>query len=149
MSVGHECVSCSRGRYVLRSMTATVRCHTVPSMNAAAPITCTQLVTRFDRNGERPITIDLLRRVRVHIRREMRAAGARGSMVWRLARTPGGITMTAIWHPRRERMIDLAARTRSDRRESRRQAAAAGIANRRRIGRLTVPHAAPIPSTAA
>jgi hypothetical protein len=37
-------------------------------------------------------------------------------------------------------MIDLARPTRTARQERRRHAAAAGIENRRRIGRLTVPH---------
>jgi hypothetical protein len=112
------------------------------SGHATIPVTCTQLVTRFDRNGERPIDLELLRRVRTAIRRDMRAAGARGSMVWRLSRTPSGITMTAIWHARRDRMIALALPARSARQERRRRAAAAGIQNRRRVGTFTVPHVA-------
>lgn len=102
-------------------------------------ITCTQLVTRFDRNGEREIGLSLLRRVRAGIRRDMRAAGARGSMVWRLARTPSGITVTAIWHPDRSRKVAIARVPRALRQERRRRAAAAGIENRRRVGHLTVP----------
>jgi hypothetical protein len=108
---------------------------------SASSITCTQLVTRFDRNGERPIGLGLLRRVRAGIRRDMRAAGARGSFVWRLARTPSGITMTAIWHPRRDHMIEIAQPPRQARHEQRRRAAAAGIPNRRRMnGRPSVPN---------
>jgi hypothetical protein len=113
-----------------------------PTGSPTAPISCTQLVTRFDRNGERSIALPLLRQVRSLIRRDMRAAGARGSMVWRLARTPSGITMTAIWHVRRERMIQIAQPARTDRQERRRRAVAAGVQNRRRVGGLTVPHAA-------
>jgi hypothetical protein len=70
----------------------------------------------------------------------MRAAGAHGSMVWRLARTPSGITVTAFWHPRREAMIELARPERTQRQEIRRQAARAGIVNRRRLGSVCVPH---------
>jgi hypothetical protein len=109
---------------------------------SASSISCTQLVTRFDRNGEREIGLTLLRRVRAGIRRDMRSAGAHGSMVWRLERTPSGITMTALWHPHREEMIDLALPARRDRQERRRQAAAAGIPNRRRMGSLSVPNRA-------
>jgi hypothetical protein len=105
---------------------------------SASSITCTQLVTRFDRNGEREIGLALLRRVRAGIRRDMRSAGARGSMIWRLERTPSGITMTAVWHPRREEMIVLAQPVRRARQERRRRAAAAGIANRRRMGSFSV-----------
>lgn len=107
---------------------------------STSSITCTQLVTRFDRNGERAINLSLLRRVRAGIRRDMRSAGAHGSMVWRLARTPGGITMSAIWHPRREEMIAIAQPARRDRQEQRRRAAAKGIPNRRRMGRLAAPN---------
>jgi hypothetical protein len=107
---------------------------------SASSITCTQLVTRFDRNGEREIGLALLRRVRAGIRRDMRSAGARGSMVWRLSRTPSGITMTALWDPRRERMIEIASPVRQDRQEQRRRAAAAGIPNRRRMGTHSVPN---------
>jgi hypothetical protein len=103
-------------------------------------IVCKQLVTRFDRNREREIGLPLLRRVRSNIRRDMRAAGAQGSMVWRLARTPSGITVTALWHPRREEMIELARPERTERQEIRRQAARSGIVNRRRLGGVTVPH---------
>jgi hypothetical protein len=110
------------------------------SSSSSSTVTCTQLVTRFDRNGERPIGIELLRQVRSLIRRDMRAAGARGSMVWRLARTPSGITMTAIWNARRERMIELARPTRLERQDRRRRAAQAGVVNRRRVGGMTVPH---------
>jgi len=115
----------------------------LPSATFSNAVTCTQLVTRFDRNGEREIDLALLRRVRTHIRRDMRAAGARGSMVWRLSRTPSGITMSAIWHPRRDRMITVASPTRDARQERRRQAAEAGVQNRRRVGRQTVPNLAP------
>jgi hypothetical protein len=55
-------------------------------------------------------------------------------MVWRLARTPSGITMTAVWHPRRDAMITIAQPSRQARLEQRRRAAAAGIPNRRRMG---------------
>src|SRR3954468_23412308 len=94
---------------------------------ASELVTCTQLIARFDRNGEREIDLVLLRRVRGQIRRDMRAAGARGSIVWRIARTPSGITLTALWHSRRERMIELALPVRTDRQEVRRRAAAAGM----------------------
>jgi hypothetical protein len=113
---------------------------THPSASTSQMIVCKQLVTRFDRNREREIGLPLLRRVRANIRRDMRAAGAQGSMVWRLARTPSGITVTALWHPRREDMIELARPERTERQEIRRQAARAGIVNRRRLGGVTVPH---------
>src|SRR4051794_17598768 len=99
---------------------------------SATGIDCTQLVTRFDRNGERRIDLPLLRQVRVRIRRDMNEAGAHGTMIWRLARTPSGITITAVWHSRREKMIEMGRRTREERVERRRRAAAAGIVNRRR-----------------
>ncbi len=118
-----------------------------PTTIQVIPVTCTQLVTRFDRNGERPIGLELLRGVRTHMSKDMRAAGARGSMVWRLARTPSGITMTAIWHARRERMIDLARPPRASRQERRRRAAAEGIQNRRRVGARTVPHTPSVATT--
>ena len=111
-----------------------------PNPSAASTLTCTQLVTRFDRNGEREIGIALLRQMRLHIGREMRESGAKGSMVWRLTRTPSGITMTAFWHAKRERMIESALPIRFERQQRRQRAAAAGIENRRRVGRLTVPH---------
>jgi hypothetical protein len=106
----------------------------------ASPIICTQLVTRFDRNGERPIGLALLRRVRAGVRRDMRSAGARGSMVWRLTRIPSGITVTAVWHPQRDEMIEMAQPVRRERQERRRRAAEAGIPNRRRMGSFTVPN---------
>jgi plasmid stabilization system protein ParE len=111
-----------------------------PRASRTTSIACTQLVTRFDRNGERAIDLPLLRRVRRHITRDMRAAGARGSMVWRLARTPSGITVAAVWHPRRDQMIALAQAPRADRQQRRRLAARAGIVNRRRVGHITVPN---------
>jgi hypothetical protein len=114
---------------------------TQPRASTSRMIVCKQLVTRFDRNGEREIGLPLLRRVRSNIRRDMRSAGAHGSMVWRLARTPSGITVTALWHPRRDEMIALASPERTQRQEVRLDAARSGIVNRRRIGRLTVPHA--------
>lgn len=57
---------------------------------AEESIVCTQLITRFDRNADRPITLAVLRQVRRHIARDMGAAGADGSSVWRLTRTPSG-----------------------------------------------------------
>src|SRR6185369_10876664 len=113
---------------------------THPRASTSQMIVCKQLVTRFDRNREREIGLPLLRRVRSNIRRDMRAAGAQGSMVWRLARTPSGITVTALWHPRREEMIELARPERTERQEIRRQAARSGIVNRRRLGSVCVPH---------
>lgn len=111
-----------------------------PIPPAAGLIVCTQLVTRFDRNSERAIDLPLLRSVRQHIGREMRAAGAQGSMVWRLARTPSGITVSALWHPRRGAMIALGRPIRAGRQERRRVAAGGGIVNRRRMGTVTVHH---------
>jgi hypothetical protein len=111
-------------------------------------ITCTQLVTRFDRNRERPIGLALLRRVRAQIRRDMRDAGARGSMVWRLARTPSGITITGFWHPLRQAMIELARPIRLERNERRARLAGAGVVNRRRTGAGSVPHASFSPTFA-
>jgi hypothetical protein len=113
---------------------------THPRASTNQMIVCKQLVTRFDRNREREIGLPLLRRVRSNIRRDMRAAGAQGSMVWRLARTPSGITVTALWHPRREDMIELAQPERIERQENRREAVRAGIVNRRRLGSVCVPH---------
>jgi hypothetical protein len=113
---------------------------THPRASTSQMIVCTQLVTRFDRNKEREIGLPLLRRVRSNIRRDMRAAGAQGSMVWRLARTPSGITVSALWHPRRDVMIELARPQRAERQELRRRAARSGILNRRRVGNMTVPH---------
>jgi hypothetical protein len=103
-------------------------------------VVCTQLVTRFDRNGERPIGLPLLRRIRAQIRRDMEAEGAEGSMVWRLARRPSGITISAMWHPRRDEMIELARPVRSQRQQRRTSAVHAGVVNRRRMGSITVPH---------
>ena len=108
--------------------------------SATSVVTCTQLVTRFDRNGERHIGLALLRQVRRLIASDMRSAGAHGSMTWRLARTPSGITVTSIWHARREVMIELALPARRARLEQRRLATAAGIANRRRLGRFCIPN---------
>jgi hypothetical protein len=113
---------------------------THPRASISAAIVCTQLVTRFDRNSERSIGLPLLRRIRSQIRRDMRTAGAEGSMVWRLARTPSGITISALWHPRRDAMIDLARPMRSERQKRRTLAARAGIVNRRQVGGRTVQH---------
>lgn len=108
--------------------------------SATSEVTCTQLVTRFDRNGERHIGLALLRQVRGLILTDMRSAGAQGSIVWRLARTPSGITVTAIWHPRRDVMVELALPSRHARLEQRRLAIIAGIVNRRRLGRFCIPY---------
>jgi hypothetical protein len=113
---------------------------TRPRASATSGITCTQLVTRFDRNGERHIGMPLLRQVRGLIREDMQSEGADGSMVWRLARTPSGITVTAFWHARREVMIEMARPARRARLERRRLAIEAGVANRRRIGRRCIPN---------
>ena len=115
---------------------------TSPGTDIEHVITCTQLVTRFDRNRERPIGLPLLRRVRAQIGRDMRDAGAHGSIIWRLARTPSGITITGLWHPRRQAMIDLGQPVRLLRNERRARLAGAGVENRRRMGTGAVPHAA-------
>jgi hypothetical protein len=104
------------------------------SRRANSQISGTQLISRFDRNGERRITLALLRQVRRQIRRDMRAAGARGPLAWRLARTPSGLTITAFWHPRLETKVALALAVRMDRRDRRRQAGSAAAINRRRLG---------------
>ena len=111
---------------------------TQPSRRSAALVS-TQLVARFDRNGDRHIGLDLLRHVRRLIRDDMRDAGARGSMVWRLRRTRSGIMVTAMWHPRRDSMIEAGRPDRAARLEQRRQAAGAGIHNRRRLGSRCIP----------
>ena len=109
-----------------------------PGGSVTPAVTCTQLISRFDRNGERHIGLPLLRQVRSTIRDDMRSEGARGSMVWRLVRTSSGITVTAVWHARRDQMIDVARGIRGERLERRRVAAQAGIVNRRRLGRLCI-----------
>lgn len=115
---------------------------TRPVASANSAISCTQLITRFDRNNERPITLELLRRVRRGIRRRMVAAGAHGSMVWRLARTPAGITVAAFWHPRRDMKVSLAHPIRGQRLERRRTAERTGVTNRRRLGSRPSPRPA-------
>jgi hypothetical protein len=98
------------------------------------PIVFAQLITRFDRNGSRDIGLPLIRQVRRHIAREMRTAGARGSLVWRLSRTPSGLTVTSYWHPERNELVRLAAAPRRLRQEA---ALSSGPrTNRRRLGRI-------------
>jgi hypothetical protein len=104
-----------------------------------ATLVSTQLVARFDRNGDRHIGLGLLRQVRRLIRDDLRDAGATGSVVWRLRRTPSGIMVTAMWHPRRDAMIEAARPARAARLEQHRQAAKAGIVNRRRLGGRCIP----------
>ena len=60
-------------------------------------------------------------------------------MVWRLARTPSGMTVTAYWHPRRDTKVRLAAQIRQQRQTSHRLAARDGIPNRRRLGSQLAP----------
>src|SRR5438093_12949453 len=99
-----------------------------------AALVCTQLISRFDRNGERPITLKLLRSVRGTVRRRAREGGARGSIVWRLERTRAGITVSAFWHPDRDSRIKLALVPRQARIERFRAFARDPRGNRRRSG---------------
>jgi len=115
-----------------------------PTPSGSPDLSCTQLITRFDRNGERQITLELLRQVRRGVRRRMRAAGARGSMIWRLVRTPAGIIVTAFWHPRREAKMSIARAPRLQRQERRQRAERAGIENRRRLGSRPSPRPGPL-----
>lgn len=99
-----------------------------------APLRLEQLISRFERNGERSITLAILRGVRKGISRRMRRTGAEGSLIWRLVRTRAGIVVTAYWHPQPATKIDVAAAVRNERQERQRQFERSGRPNRRRLG---------------
>src|SRR5206468_8712000 len=101
-----------------------------------ASLVCTQLVSRFDRNGQRPITLKLLRSVRGTVRRRAGEGGARGTVVWRLERTRAGITVSAFWHPDRDARVRLALVPRQARIERYRAYALGPLDNRRRLGTI-------------